>query len=90
MPVRSRQVLVGDFAPADCDNYLARRLEADGAPLIPAPVHQVIARRSHGLPLYLDLSVMRFLELRRTGRTPEPTDFVRDEDDRSGSTLPCP
>ena len=64
--------------PEDCDDYLARRLESDGAPLIPEPVHQVITRRSHGLPLYLDLAVMRFLELRRTGRTPETADFEYD------------
>ncbi|RSS57485.1 ATP/GTP-binding protein [Streptomyces sp. WAC01280] len=78
VPVRGRQVLIGDFAPEDCDDYLARRLETDGTPLIPEPVRNVITRRSHGLPLYLDLSVMRFLELRRTGRTPEPADFEHD------------
>ncbi|MEG9551668.1 ATP/GTP-binding protein [Streptomyces baarnensis] len=77
-PVGGRQVLVGDFAPEDCDDYLARRLEADGTPLIPEPVRDVITRRSHGLPLYLDLSVMRFLELRRTGRAPVPADFEHD------------
>ncbi|QLH25472.1 hypothetical protein [Streptomyces sp. Rer75] len=32
----------------------------------------------HGLPLYLDLSVMRFLELRRSGHTPGPDDFDQD------------
>ncbi|MFE6853388.1 hypothetical protein ACFVDH_21685 [Streptomyces sp. NPDC057674] len=38
----------------------------------------MITTRSHGLPLYLDLSVMRFLELRRTGHTPQPADFEHD------------
>ncbi|MEU7039098.1 hypothetical protein ABZ958_36365 [Streptomyces sp. NPDC046237] len=76
--MRGRQVLVGDFAPEDCNDYLPRRLEADGTPLIPEAVRQVITARSHGLPLYLDLAVMRFLELRRTGRTPEPADFEHD------------
>ncbi|MFE5711970.1 ATP/GTP-binding protein [Streptomyces sp. NPDC056501] len=78
VPVPGRQVLIGDFAPEDCDDYLARRLEADGTPLIPQPVRDVITARSHGLPLYLDLSVMRFLELRRTGHTPAPADFEHD------------
>ncbi len=78
IPVRGRQVLIGDFAPEDCDDYLARRLETDGTALIPEPVRNVITRRSHGLPLYLDLSVMRFLELRRTGHTPAPADFEHD------------
>ncbi|MGP4001557.1 ATP/GTP-binding protein [Streptomyces sp. 8N706] len=73
-----RQVLVGDFSSEDCDDYLARRLARDGQPLINAEIRQVITGRSHGLPLYLDLSVMRFLEIRRTGREPVPADFDHD------------
>ncbi len=71
-------MLIGDFSPEDCDDYLARRLSRDGQPLIGAPLRQVITGRSHGLPLYLDLSVMRFLEIRRSGRTPQPADFDHD------------
>ncbi|MGW1619938.1 ATP/GTP-binding protein [Streptomyces sp. NPDC002172] len=74
----SRQVLIGDFSPEDCDEYLARRLTRDGRPLIGEAVRQVITARSHGLPLYLDLSVARFLDLRRGGRTPQPGDFDHD------------
>ncbi|WP_241720661.1 ATP/GTP-binding protein [Streptomyces lydicus] len=70
-----RQVLIGDFSPEDCDDYLARRLARDGQPLISEDVRRVITDRSHGLPLYLDLSVMRFLEIRRTGHGPQPADF---------------
>ncbi|MFD9537558.1 ATP/GTP-binding protein [Streptomyces sp. NPDC060010] len=73
-----RQVLVGDFSPEDCDDHLARRLTRDGRPLIGADLRQVITARSHGLPLYLDLAVMRFLELRRTNHTPHPADFDHD------------
>ncbi|MDQ0847750.1 ATP/GTP-binding protein [Streptomyces sp. V1I6] len=75
---RGRQVLIGDFSPEDCDDYLARRLARDGQPLISDEIRQVITGRSHGLPLYLDLSVMRFLEIRRTGRDPQPADFDHD------------
>ncbi|MGW2331688.1 ATP/GTP-binding protein [Streptomyces sp. NPDC001700] len=75
---RARQVLIGDFSPEDCDDYLARRLSRDGQPLIGPSVREVITRRSHGLPLYLDLSVMRFLELRRSGHAPRPDDFDQD------------
>lgn len=75
---RGRQILIGDFSPEDCEDYLARRLTRDGRPLISGPVRAVIADRSHGLPLYLDLSVMRFLEIRRTNRTPEPAEFDLD------------
>ncbi|MFF3409067.1 ATP/GTP-binding protein [Streptomyces sp. NPDC002742] len=74
----ARQVLVGDFSPEDCDDYLARRLTRDGQPLISESVRQVITARSYGLPLHLDLSVARFLELRRTGHLPQPADFDHD------------
>ncbi|MGK4586093.1 ATP/GTP-binding protein [Kitasatospora sp. HPMI-4] len=73
-----RQILIGDFAPEDCDDYLARRLTKDGRPLISEPIRAVITARSHGLPLYLDLAATRFLEIRRTGREPEPGDFDHD------------
>ncbi|WP_329560097.1 ATP/GTP-binding protein [Streptomyces uncialis] len=77
-PGRERQMLIGDFSFEDCDDYLARRLSAHGRPLISDPIRTVIGQRSHGLPLYLDLSVMRFLELRRGGRAPQPADFDHD------------
>ncbi|MFJ9460919.1 ATP/GTP-binding protein [Kitasatospora sp. NPDC101447] len=72
-----RQLLIGDFSPEDCEDYLAHRLTSGGQPLIPAPLRAVIARRSHGLPLYLDLSALRFLEIRRT-RPPAADDFEAD------------
>lgn len=72
----TRQHLIGDFSEQDCDTYLARRLtQEDGQPLIGPDIRAVITRRSHGLPLHLDLAVARFLELRRTGRTPTPADL---------------
>ncbi|MEV6961335.1 ATP/GTP-binding protein [Streptomyces sp. NPDC051207] len=74
----SRQILIGDFSLEDCENYLTRRLSRGGQPLIDEPVRRIIAERSHGLPLYLDLSVMRYLELRRGGGQPQVTDFDHD------------
>ncbi|UJV41683.1 hypothetical protein [Streptomyces sp. AMCC400023] len=76
--VSGRQILIGDFSSEDCEDYLARRLSRDGQPLIDEPVRRIIAERSHGLPLYLDLSVMRYLELRRSGRQPQVTHFDHD------------
>ncbi|MFZ3562890.1 ATP/GTP-binding protein [Streptomyces sp. BH097] len=73
-----RQVLIGDFSLQDSEDYLVRRLSRQGRPLIDAELRRVISERSHGLPLYLDLSVMRFLQLRRSGRTPQPADFDAD------------
>ncbi|MFI9297577.1 ATP/GTP-binding protein [Streptomyces gardneri] len=77
-PGGGRQILIGDFSPEDCDDYLARRLVKDGESLITPELRAVITARSHGLPLHLDLSVLRFLEIRRTGRTPVPEDFEAD------------
>ncbi|MGP3990803.1 ATP/GTP-binding protein [Streptomyces sp. 3N207] len=71
----ARQYLIGDFSETDCDTYLAQRLTQDGRPLIGPDIRAVITQRSHGLPLHLDLAVARFLEIRRTGRTPTPADF---------------
>ncbi|MFJ6785299.1 ATP/GTP-binding protein [Streptomyces yangpuensis] len=71
----TRQYLIGDLSPEDCETHLARRLVQDGQPLIGADIRAAITARSHGLPLHLDLAVSRFLEIRRTGRTPTPADF---------------
>ncbi|WP_329625956.1 ATP/GTP-binding protein (plasmid) [Streptomyces sp. NBC_01255] len=70
-----RQHLIGDLSPEDCETHLARRLTVEGRPLIDADIRTAITARSHGLPLHLDLAVSRFLEIRRTGRTPTPADF---------------
>ncbi|OKI37470.1 ATP/GTP-binding protein [Streptomyces sp. TSRI0281] len=69
------QMLIGDFSPEDRQDYLARRLTRDGQPLIGEHLRNMIAERSHGLPLHLDLAVMRVLDIHRTGRTPQPADF---------------
>lgn len=73
-----QQALIGDLSPEDCEDYLARRLSRNGQPLIDASIRRTVAQRSHGLPLYLDLAVGRFLELRRRGRTPQAADFDHD------------
>ncbi|WP_327311756.1 ATP/GTP-binding protein [Streptomyces sp. NBC_01243] len=69
-----RQHLIGDLSPEDCDDHLARRLVKDGRPLIGPEIRAVITARSHGLPLHLDLTASRFLEIRRV-REPQPADF---------------
>lgn len=69
-----RQILIGDFSDEDREDYLARRLVIDGRPLIPADLRRVIAERSHGLPLHLDLAAMLFLAILREGRTPQRAD----------------
>ncbi|MEU9062420.1 ATP/GTP-binding protein [Streptomyces sp. NPDC048430] len=72
----ARQILIGDLSPEDCDDHLARRLSSSsGEPLMGPELREAITARSHGLPLYLDLAAIRFLELRRNGHAPQPADF---------------
>ncbi|MGW0694961.1 ATP/GTP-binding protein [Streptomyces sp. NPDC002738] len=74
-----RQHRVGYLSARDCDQYLSRRLTRRAEPLMPADTRRMITARSHGLPLYLDLAVMRFLDLfQATGRRPRPEEFNYD------------
>ena len=74
-----RQHLVGYLSRDDREEYLRTRLVRGGGPVIPAEVRHEIAERSHGLPLYLDLAVMRFLDLhQRTSVVPGPEEFRRE------------
>lgn len=74
-----RQHRVGYLSAQDCEHYLCRRLTRDGQPLMPADTRHEIVRRSHGLPLYLDLAVMRYLDLyQRTGHQPGAGEFHYD------------
>lgn len=74
-----RQHRVGYLSAEDCERYLCRRLTRDGQPLMAAGTRHEIVRRSHGLPLYLDLAVMRYLDLyQRTGRQPDVGEFHYD------------
>lgn len=70
-----RQHLVGQISDFDSDSYLRNRLVRHGEPVIPATVRERIVRNANGLPLYLDLSVMRFFNLYQAGHTPLPEDF---------------
>lgn len=74
-----RQHRVGYLSAEDCERYLCRRLTRDGQPLMATGTRHEIVRRSHGLPLYLDLAVMRYLDLyQRTGRQPDAGEFHYD------------
>ncbi|MGR4883367.1 ATP/GTP-binding protein [Streptomyces sp. LARHCF249] len=70
-----RQHLVGNLSPEDSERYLLNRVRQGGSPAIPEDIRQMIKERSHGLPLYLDLSVMRFIHLSRGATAPTTQDF---------------
>lgn len=74
-----RQHIVGYLSPEDCETYLSERLTVNGTPLIDEATRRLITANSHGLPLYLDLAVMRFLDLyRRHSRIPTAAEFNLD------------
>ncbi|WP_328894182.1 ATP/GTP-binding protein [Streptomyces sp. NBC_00236] len=74
-----RQHTVGYLSAADCETYLCQRLTIAGRPLMDDRTRHLITANSHGLPLYLDLAVMRFLDLyRRNDRAPAPGEFNLD------------
>ncbi|MGW0734435.1 ATP/GTP-binding protein [Streptomyces sp. NPDC002851] len=74
-----RQHTVGYLSAEDCETYLCQRLTVDGQPLMDTRTRHLVTANSHGLPLYLDLAVMRFLDLyRRNGRVPELDEFNLD------------
>ncbi|MFF7333648.1 ATP/GTP-binding protein [Streptomyces sp. NPDC008150] len=71
-----RQHRVGYLSAHDCESYLCRRLTAHGEPLMDGETRQLVVQRSGGLPLFLDLAVMRFLDLYgQRGGSPSPDEF---------------
>lgn len=71
-----RQHRIGYLSEQDCEDYLCRRLTQRGEPLMDRSTRQLVIRRSRGLPLYLDLAVMRFLDLyQQHDRHPSPAEF---------------
>ncbi|MFF9819021.1 ATP/GTP-binding protein [Streptomyces sp. NPDC014006] len=74
-----RQHRIGYLSAQDCEKYLCQRLTREGEPVMDRRVRQQVIARSHGLPLYLDLAVMRFLDLyQRSGRQPSVQEFNLD------------
>lgn len=69
------QVLIGDLAEQDCREYLRHRVTLSGKPAISPSIEDVIVERSGGLPYFLDICAMHFLQLATTGRNPQEKDF---------------
>ncbi|WP_207400756.1 hypothetical protein [Actinomadura roseirufa] len=71
-----RQRRVGYLSQIDAEHYLRRRLTLEDRPLMDVPTRRTLITRSGGLPLYLDMAVMRFLDLHeRTGHAPAMDEF---------------
>ncbi|BDH10605.1 ATP/GTP-binding protein [Streptomyces hygroscopicus] len=74
-----RQHTVGYLSAEDCERYLCERLTVGSQPLMDDSARHLITANSHGLPLYLDLAVMRFLDMyRKNGRAPVASEFNLD------------
>lgn len=69
------QVLIGDLADQDCRDYLRHRVTLSGKPAISQSIEDVIVEKSGGLPYFLDICAMHFLQLVTSGRTPKAEDF---------------
>lgn len=65
-----RQHLLGRLSDADCDAFLREAL-TDG---MPSAIRTAIVRGAGGLPLYLDLSLTRYMQV-QARREPKPSDF---------------
>ncbi|MBO0885724.1 MAG: hypothetical protein J2P17_36395, partial [Mycobacterium sp.] len=77
--IEPTQHLIGYLSATDCEEYLAHRLTKDESPLISADIRDTITARSGGLPLYLDLAVLRFLTVYRdSGTVPTVDEFDAD------------
>lgn len=70
-----RQHLVGTLSGLDADRFLRNRLSDGGRPFIPDEVREHIVANAGGLPLFLDLCVMRFMQIHSAGRVPSGADF---------------
>lgn len=70
-----RQHLVGFLSDEDAHAYLRARLTVNGEPAIPEDIRAQIVRSAKGMPLYLDLSVLRFVSLTGRQQKPELSDF---------------
>ncbi|GAA2160275.1 hypothetical protein [Actinomadura napierensis] len=67
---------VGYLSRIDAEHYLRRRLTLEDRPLMDASTRRTLITHSGGLPLYLDMAVMRFLDLHeRTGQAPAMDEF---------------
>jgi hypothetical protein len=57
------QHLVGSLSVQDSDRFLSLRLQREGEAVIPPDVREVIISASQGVPLYLDLSAVRYAQM---------------------------
>lgn len=70
-----RQHLVGALSDRDSDRFLRDRLRHNGVALIGPEVRERIIANAHGLPLYLDLCVIRFVQLYNAESVLTPQEF---------------
>lgn len=62
-PAQARQHLIGFLSDHDANDYLERRVVLGDRPAIPAELRSTIVQAAQGLPMHLDLTVMRYMNL---------------------------
>lgn len=70
-----RQLSLASLPVEFAEEYLLRSLVEGDAPAIGKQLRDTIVAASGGSPLYLDLAVTRFREMRQRSQDPEPIDF---------------
>lgn len=58
-----RQHLIGFLSDHDANDYLEKRVVLRNRPAIPAELRATIVQAAQGLPMHLDLTVMRYMNL---------------------------
>jgi hypothetical protein len=75
------QHLVDRLSDSDAEDFLCKKVRSRdseggaGEPAIPLELRRVIVKRAEGWPLYLDLAVDLFKDMRDDGQEPSPDDF---------------
>jgi hypothetical protein len=70
-----QQHLVGFLSDRDASTYLAARVTVDDQPAMSPPLRTAIVEAARGLPLHLDLAVMRYMRVAHSGGEVDLADF---------------
>lgn len=75
LDVEPAQHLIGTLSAKDADRFLTLRLQRGGEAVIPADARDAIIAGSGGVPLYLDISAVRYAQLIAQGKTISAADL---------------
>lgn len=74
-PAQARQHLIGFLSDHDANDYLEKRVVLGDRSAIPAALRATIVHAAQGLPMHLDLTVMRYMNLADPDGKVPPEEF---------------